>query len=34
VSGLAGVAGVPVSDESQLIIASARAEDTIGIFAI
>ena len=33
VPGLAGVAGVLVSDESQLIIASARAEDTIGIFA-
>ena len=33
VPGLAGVAGVLVSDESQLIIASARAEDTIAIFA-
>jgi DNA-binding beta-propeller fold protein YncE len=33
VQGLPGVAGVMVSDESQLIIASARAENTIGIFA-
>ena len=33
VAGLPGVAGVLVSDEAQLIIASARAENTIGIFA-
>lgn len=30
---LPGVAGVLVSDEAQLIIASARAENTIGVFA-
>lgn len=33
VPDLPGVAGVLVSDEAQLIIASARAENTIGIFA-
>ncbi|HEX9465826.1 MAG TPA: YncE family protein [Alphaproteobacteria bacterium] len=33
IPGLPGVAGVLVSDESQLIIASARAENTIGVFA-
>lgn len=33
VQGLPGVAGVLVSDESQLIIASARAENTVGVFA-
>ncbi|HEX9464651.1 MAG TPA: hypothetical protein VGB82_18785 [Alphaproteobacteria bacterium] len=33
VAGLPGVAGVLVSDEVPLIIASARAENTIGIFA-
>jgi DNA-binding beta-propeller fold protein YncE len=33
VPGLPGVAGVLVSDEAQLIIASARAENTIGVFA-
>ncbi len=32
VPDLPGVAGVLVSDESQLIIASARAENTIGVF--
>src|SRR5258707_15593082 len=30
---LAGVAGVLVSDEAQLIITSNRAENTIGLFA-
>jgi DNA-binding beta-propeller fold protein YncE len=33
IAGLPGVAGVLVSDEAQLIVASARAENTIGIFA-
>ncbi len=33
IAGLTGVAGVLVSDEAQLIIASARGENTIGIFA-
>jgi DNA-binding beta-propeller fold protein YncE len=33
VPGLPGAAGVLVSDAAQLIIASARAENTIGIFA-
>lgn len=33
VPDLPGVAGVLVSDEAQLIIASARAENTIGVFA-
>lgn len=33
VPGLPGAAGVLVSDESQLIIASARGENTIGIFS-
>lgn len=33
VPNLPGAAGVLVSDESQLVVASARAEDTIGIFA-
>lgn len=33
IPGLPGVAGVLVSDESQLIIASARAENTIGVFS-
>jgi DNA-binding beta-propeller fold protein YncE len=33
VAGLPGVAGVLVSDEAQLIVASARTENTIGIFA-
>jgi DNA-binding beta-propeller fold protein YncE len=32
VPGLPGVAGVLISDETQLIIASARAENMIGIF--
>ncbi|HLH88345.1 MAG TPA: hypothetical protein VKX28_07790 [Xanthobacteraceae bacterium] len=32
VAGLPGVAGVLVSDEAQLIIASARAENTVAIF--
>ncbi len=32
VPDLPGVAGVLVSDELQLIVASARAEDTIGVF--
>ena len=33
VAGLAGVAGVLVSDDAQLIFTSNRAENTIGIFA-
>lgn len=33
VPGLPGVAGVLVSDEAQLVFASNRAENTIGIFA-
>jgi DNA-binding beta-propeller fold protein YncE len=33
IPGLPGVAGVLVSDETQLIIASARGENTIGVFA-
>ena len=33
VAGLPGAAGVLVSNESQLIIVSARAEHTIGVFA-
>ncbi len=33
IPGLPGAAGVLVSDEAQLIIASARAENTIGVFA-
>lgn len=33
VPGLAGAAGVLVSDESQLIVASARAENAVAVFA-
>ena len=33
VPGLPGAAGVLVSDEAQLIIASARGENTIGVFS-
>jgi DNA-binding beta-propeller fold protein YncE len=33
IPGLPGVAGVLVSDEAQLIVASARGENTIGIFS-
>src|SRR5215471_312700 len=33
ITGLPGVAGVLVSDEAQLVIASSRAENTVAIFA-
>jgi DNA-binding beta-propeller fold protein YncE len=34
IGDLPGVAGVLVSDESQLVVTSNRAENTIGIFAL
>jgi DNA-binding beta-propeller fold protein YncE len=33
IEGLPGVAGVLVSDEAQLVLASSRAENTLGVFA-